>query len=122
MNSILWTSQVLLAAAFLYSGINKTILSEQQLIAKGQTGVVGLSAASIRAIGVSEILGSIGLILPWWMKTLPFLTPLSAACFVVIMLLAAPIHYRLKEYKNVGVNLTLLAISLFVAWARFQQL
>ena|SRR5579871_2288311 len=118
MNNILWVSQAFLAVTFLYSGINKSILSEKQLIARGQTGVVGRSAATIRFIGIAEILGSIGLILPWWTKVLPLLTPVAAFCFAVIMILAAPIHYRLKEMKNVAVNLTLLAISLFVAWGR----
>ncbi|HEY6901745.1 MAG TPA: DoxX family protein, partial [Puia sp.] len=57
-------------------------------------------------------------ILPWWLHTLPFLTPISAGCFAVIMLLAAPIHYRLREPKNVAVNMTFLALALFVALGR----
>jgi len=122
MNTLLWTCQVLLAVTFLYSGINKSTLSEQQLIAKGQTGVVGRSAATIKFIGIIEILGAFGLILPGWMHLLPVLTPVSAAGFAIIMLLAAPIHYRLKEPKNVATNLTLLALSLFVAIGRFAQI
>jgi len=119
MNSILWASQILLALVFLYSGINKSILSEQQLIARGQTGVVGYSTAAIRFIGIAEILGSIGIIAPWWTGILPWLTPVAACCFAGIMLLAAPIHYRLKEPRNVATNVTLLALSLFVAFGRF---
>jgi len=122
MNTILWIAQAILAAAFFYSGVNKTILSEQQLIAKGQTGVVGKATGTIRLIGISEILGAIGIILPWWINVLPALTPVSAACFAIIMLLAAPIHYRLKEFKNVLVNLTLLCLAILVAWGRGRQL
>lgn len=122
MNTIIWTSQVLLAVTFLYSGINKSRHSEQQLITKGQTGVVGKSAATIHFIGVIEILGALGLILPWWLGILPVLTPVSAAGFAIIMLLAAPIHYRLREPKNVAINLTLLALSLFVAIGRFAEI
>ncbi|HEY4288660.1 MAG TPA: DoxX family protein [Puia sp.] len=120
MNSLLWTGQIILAAAFLYSGINKSIYSEKQLIGRGQTGVVGHSPATIRFIGISEIAGAVGIILPWWIGIWPFLTPVSAACFAVIMLLAAPIHYRLKENRNVAVNLLFLAISLFVVWGRWK--
>src|ERR1700754_4259974 len=116
MNSLLWTGQILLAAVFLYSGINKSIYSEKQLIDRGQTGVVGRRPATIRFIGVSEIAGAVGIIFPWWVGALAFLTPVAAACFALIMLLAAPIHYRLKESRNVAVNLLLLAIALFVAW------
>jgi uncharacterized membrane protein YphA (DoxX/SURF4 family) len=121
MNGILWTSQILLAVTFLYSGINKSFLSEKQLIAKGQTGVVGLAPATIHFIGISEILGVIGLILPWWLGILPVLTPLAAGCFAVIMIIAAPIHHRLREPKNVAINLTLLALSLFVAIGRAME-
>jgi len=118
MNTILWIAQIILAAAFLYSGICKTILPEQQLIARGQTGVAGLQPGKIKFIGISEIAGSIGIILPWALNILPFLTIASAACFAVLMLLAAPIHYRLKEPRNVATNITLLLLSLFVILGR----
>ena len=119
MNSILWIVQGFLAITFLYSGINKSILSEQQLIARGQTGVVGKSATTIHLIGIIEILGAIGLILPWLTGILKVLTPVSAVGFAIIMVLAAPIHHRLHEPKNVAVNITLLILSLFVAVERF---
>jgi uncharacterized membrane protein YphA (DoxX/SURF4 family) len=118
MNTILWTSQIFLAVVFLYSGINKSILSEKQLIEKGQTGVVGFSPAAIHWIGISEILGALGLIVPEWTGIFPWLTPVAAAGFAMIMILAAPIHYRLNEPKNVAVNLGLLALSLFVMIGR----
>lgn len=118
MNNILWAGQIVLAAIFLYSGINKSIYSEQELISRGQTGVVGRSAAVIRLIGISEILGAIGIILPWWIQVLPILTPVAAICFTIIMLFAAPVHYKLKEPKNVALNLFVLTLSLFVAWGR----
>jgi len=120
MNDILlWAGQIFLAITFLYSGICKSVYSEKQLIAKGQTGVVGLPAALIQFIGITEIGGSIGVILPWWIKVLPILTPLSALCFAILMILAAPIHYRLKEGRNVAINITLLIVSLLVAWGRW---
>lgn len=118
MNTILWIAQGILAAVFLYSGICKSTLSEQQLIARGQTGVVGLQPAKIKFIGASEIAGSIGIILPWALNILPFLTTASAACFAVLMLLAAPIHYRLKEPRNIATNMILLLLSLFVILGR----
>jgi uncharacterized membrane protein len=119
MNTILWIAQAILSLAFLYSGINKTVLSEQQLITKGQTGVVNLSNASIKLIGISEILGAIGIIIPWYTKIWPVLTPITAICFAIIMVLAARIHYRLKEPRNVATNTFLFLLSLLVAWGRF---
>lgn len=122
MNTILWIGQAILAIAFIFSGVNKSVYSEKQLILKGQTGVVGLPAGLIRFIGISEIAGVVGIIVPWWTGILPVLTPIAALGFAVIMLLAAPIHYRLKEPKNVLVNLTLLTLALLVAWGRWSQL
>src|SRR6266487_4092264 len=107
MNTILWGAQWITAFIFMYSGINKSIFSEQKLVAKGQTGVEGLPLPLIRFIGVSEIFGAVGLIVPWWINILPILTPIAAICFAVMMILAARIHYKRKEYKNVLTNTVL---------------
>ena len=122
MNKLLWAGQILLAVAFLYSGICKSIYSEKQLIDMGQTGVAGFSAGVIRFIGVSEILGFAGILLPWWTRILPVLTPVTAVCFAVIMIMAAAIHYKLKEPRNVAINIMLLTVSILVAAGRWQEL
>jgi hypothetical protein len=88
----------------------------------GQTGVANLSYPVIRFIGISEIFGTIGIILPWALNILPIFTPVSALCFAVIMVLAIPIHSRRKEYKSVAFNVFVLCVSLFVAWMRFVEL
>jgi hypothetical protein len=118
MNTILWIVQGILSLAFLYSGLNKSILSPQQLIANGQTGVVNLPAPVIRFIGISEVLGAVGIIVPELTNIWPVLTPVTAICFAVIMVLAANIHYKLQEPKNVTTNLVLLVLSVFVAYGR----
>jgi uncharacterized membrane protein YphA (DoxX/SURF4 family) len=122
MNTILWICQGLLAVVFLYSGVNKTFLSEQQLIAKGQTGVVHQPAYLIHSIGILEVLGAIGILVPWYTGIYPVLTPVTAICFALLMMLAAPIHYRLKEPKNVAINTTIFIVSVFVAFERASQL
>jgi len=119
MNISLWVCQSILAIAFIYSGINKSIYSEEKLVAKGQTGVAGLSGSLINFIGIAEILGAFGIILPWWFKIVPVLTPITAICFCIVMIFAAPIHYKRKEPKNVFTNIGLLLISGFVAYGRF---
>ncbi len=121
MNTFLWIAQGLLSVAFLYSGINKAFLPKDKVIAKGQTGVVNVPPAGVKLIGASELLGSIGIILPWWFKIFPIITPVTAVCFAMIMMLAAPIHYKLNEPRNVLTNIFLLLLSLIVAWFRFPQ-
>jgi uncharacterized membrane protein YphA (DoxX/SURF4 family) len=119
MNTIVWTLQILVAAAFLYSGINKSIYSEQKLVAIGQTGVEGLPITLTRFIGIIEILGAIGLILPVALNVLPKLTGMSAIGFAIIMVLAARIHYQRHEPKNTVNNIILLLLCLLIAWYRF---
>jgi len=119
MNTIFWILQALTAVVFMYSGINKSIYSEQKLVAKGQTGVEGLSFSLIRFIGIIEIIGAIGLVLPVALKTLPKLTMISATGFAIIMILAARIHYKRAEPKCVVNNLILLGLCVAIAWYRF---
>lgn len=118
MNMLLWSCQVILALVFAYSGICKTFYSREKLMAIGQTGVAVLSNGLIRFAGIAEILGVIGIILPWWLGILPILTPLTALCFALIMVLATRIHYQRKEVKNARNNIILLFICLFVVYGR----
>ena len=118
MNTTLWVLQSLIAFGFMYSGINKSIFSEKKLVAMGQTGVEGLPLALIRFIGISEILGAVGIILPLLLHILPFLTTVSAICFAVIMILAARIHYKRHEYKSVVFNSVIFLVCIFIAYGR----
>ena len=119
MNTILWILQVLTGIIFMYSGINKSIFPIRKLVyEKGQTGVENLSLPLVRFIGVSEILGAFGLILPWWVKILPALTPISAILLAIVMIPAAIIHYKRKEPKNVMTNIILFLICIFIACGR----
>ncbi|OQP64264.1 hypothetical protein A3860_20015 [Niastella vici] len=119
MNTTLITVQCLLALTLLYSGICKSIKSEQWLVTHGQTGVAGLPLWFTRFIGISEIAGAAGIILPTWLNILPALTSITAILFCVLMLFAMRIHNRLKEPKSVMINITLFILSAFVAWGRW---
>lgn len=118
MNTVLWILQSLIAVTFLYSGVNKSIYPEQKLVAKGQTGVEGLPISLIRFIGVSEILGAIGIILPSLLHILPVLTTISSIGFAVIMVPAAIIHYKRHEPQNVFTNCVIFVICVFIVYGR----
>jgi hypothetical protein len=81
MNRALWIVQGLLAALFMFGGVAKLTMPLHEIAA-----ATGLPAAFILFISVAEVLGAIGLILPWALRILPGLTPLAAACLVVIMI------------------------------------
>ncbi|ANH82767.1 hypothetical protein A8C56_18870 [Niabella ginsenosidivorans] len=117
-NSILWVLQIIAAGAFLYSGVCKLLLPEQKLVAMGQTGVEGLHPYFIKFIGISEVAGVIGLIVPVYLHIAVWLTPVAAICLAFIMPFAARIHYKRNEPKNVLTNVILFIICILIACGR----
>lgn len=119
MNSALWIVASVLAAAFLLAGMMKATQPKDSL-APNMPWVEGFSAATVKFVGVMEVLGAVGLILPGVVDTVPILVPLAAAGLAVIMLLAIlVVHAPRKEWPNVVVNLLLLILAAFVAILRF---
>ncbi|MER7278179.1 DoxX family protein [Dactylosporangium sp. NPDC000244] len=118
MNVFLWVLQVLLGVAFLGAGAMKASQPVEKL-GKNMTWVHRYSPGTVRFIGVTEILGGLGLILPWATGIAPILTPLAATGLAVIMLLAVVDHARAKEYPMIGVNVLLGALAVIIAIGRF---
>ena len=79
-NTLLWIAQVLLAALFLFAGGMKLVVPIETLTAQSP-----LPGVFIQFIGVVEVLGALGLILPWLTRIRPLLTPLAAVGLVIIM-------------------------------------
>ena len=74
------------------------------------------SASFVKALGAVEILGAVGLILPALLDIAPVLVPLAATGLATIMVGAAIVESRRREFKHVLLNLTYLALLVFVAW------
>lgn len=83
MNILLWVLQVLLAVLFLFAGVSKFLMPADEM-AKNMPSY--LSVNFIYFIGVCEILGGIGLIVPWATRIMPKLTPIAAAGLIIIMI------------------------------------
>lgn len=81
MNRALWIVQGLLAALFLFGGVAKLTMPIDEIAAS-----IGLPAAFILFIAIAEVLGALGLVLPWALRILPGLTPLAASGLVIIMI------------------------------------
>jgi uncharacterized membrane protein YphA (DoxX/SURF4 family) len=86
MNIALWIIQVLLALLFLFAGGTKLVLPIDVLTSMGSPNQVHLPALLIRFIGVCEVLGALGLLLPGLFRKRTDLTPLAAAGLVIIMI------------------------------------
>src|SRR5438876_11879973 len=86
MNIVLWIIQALLAFLFLFAGGTKLVLSIEQMRAMGPPNQVLLPGLLIKFIGVCEVLGALGLILPGLFRIRPGLTPLAAMGLIIIMI------------------------------------
>lgn len=118
MNNILWAAQGWLAAIFLVAGLIKLVKPKAELERlKGMAYVTERSAAEMKLIGLAEVLGAAGLVLPWLLEIIPVLTPIAAAGLTVTMLGAILTHWRRKE--PVAVPAILLLLTLFVTLGRF---
>jgi uncharacterized membrane protein YphA (DoxX/SURF4 family) len=118
MNLALWIVAIVLAAVFAGSGLMKQFLPKDKLVTSGQGWAQDFSPTTIRLIGLAEILGAIGLVLPAAVHIAPILVPLTAIGLVLVMVGAAIVHARRNEPMNIAVNLVLIALAAFVAWGR----
>ncbi|MEO3869457.1 DoxX family protein [Nonomuraea sp. B12E4] len=118
MNVFLWIVQAILAALFVMSGVVK-LLQPKEKLAGRYPWVEDFSPATVRFIGVMEVLGAIGLILPAVTGIAAVLTPAAAAGLAIIMVLGAVTHIRRKEAYGVVVTAVLLVLTVLVAWGRF---
>lgn len=80
MSVALWSAQILLAALFVFAGVMKFLMPVEELVKQSS-----LPAWFLLFIGVAEVLGGIGLIVPALLRIWPILTPIAACGLVVIM-------------------------------------
>lgn len=115
MNILLWIIQVLLGLLFIFSGSTKFLMSVAEMNAQSPVAWSGLF---IHFIGVCEILGGVGLILPSLLRIKPGLTPLAAAGLAIIMT-GATVITLMGPMKGLAlVPLVFLVLCVFVAYGR----
>lgn len=117
MNTLIWTIQGLLAAFFLLPGTLKAFRSKEYLVDK-KIAEPGTSIAPQRFIGIAELAGVLGLILPLAIGILPVLTPIAALALSLVMLGAFIVHFKKSEYNKLPLIVVLFALLHVVAWYR----
>jgi uncharacterized membrane protein YphA (DoxX/SURF4 family) len=115
MNIGLWTVQVILAALFLFSGTMKFMMP----VAKMQEGPVKLPGLFLHFIGVAEVLGGLGLILPGLLRIRRGLTPLAAAGLLIIMIGATVVTLLGGGGATALIPLTVGILVAFVVYGRW---
>ncbi len=115
MTIALWIVQALLAVVFVFAGGMKLVLPLDQL-----AGPVTLPGPFLRFIGVAELLGGLGLVLPGLLRIRTGLTPLAAVGLVVIMIGATVIGVMVGDTAVTLISLAVGFLAAFVAYGRWR--
>jgi len=120
MNIALWIIQVLLAGMYGMAGSMKTFKPDKVRTNPQMTWAHDKQDGYIRFVGISELLGAVGLIIPALTGILPWLTPLAAIGLALIQVLAIfTVHLPKKEFQVIPVNVVLLVLAIIAAYGRF---
>jgi hypothetical protein len=115
MNRLLWVIQAVLALLFVFSGGAKLAMSAAALTAQ-----IPLSAPFLRFIGMMEILGGLGLVLPGILHIQVKLTPLAAAGLVIIMIGAVVVTIQTVGVAMAALPFVTGVLASFVAYGRWR--
>lgn len=119
MHIILWVAQVVLAILLISGAVMKFLPIEKISAMMPWTGQV--PALVVRLLGIIDLSGAIGLILPALLRIKPQLTPWTAICIIALMLCAIVFHIFRGESPVIGVNIFSMIIAGFIAWGRFTK-
>ncbi len=118
MNALLWTLSIGLAAIYAIAGTGKLIAARERLLAVGMGWVEGTPMPFVRIIGLLEIAGAIGVIVPWASGILPLLTPIAAWGLAAVQVGAIATNIKRGEREHLWLNVLLLAAAVVVAIGR----
>jgi hypothetical protein len=113
MNSALWIIQGLLAALFIFAGGMKLVVPMEEMARQ-----MGFSVGFLHFIGVAELLGGIGLVLPGLINLRAVLTPLAAVCLTIIMIGATVVTLNGNGAAAALFPLLVGVLCAFIAYAR----
>jgi DoxX-like family len=121
MNVALWVAAGVLAVVALTGGVSKAFVPKEKLAATaGGQWTENAGTGFVKSLGVLELLAAVGLILPALVGIAPVVVPVTAACWVLLMIGAMITHLRDDGFGAfVLLNLTYLALAAFIAWGRF---
>ena len=120
MKRALWIAAGLLATVALTSSISKLFVPKEKLAAApGGAWTKDASVGFVKTLGTLELLAAVGLILPAAVGIAPVLVPVTAVCWMLLMVGAMFTHARRGESKFVGLTLSYFLLAAFIAWGRF---
>ena len=117
MNIALWIAQALLAAIFLFAGGMKLVIPIEEMTKQMP---IALPGWFLRFTGIVEVLGAIGVILPWLLRIRPALTPLAATGLVIVMIGATVYTLAAGDFASAPIPLVVGILAAFVAYGRWR--
>lgn len=117
VNNLVWVAQGLIAITFIWSGSMKLFKPEGLPFhwVKEHPGLVVIT-------GIFDLLGGFGIILPAALRIQPRLTIFAAYGIIALMSAAMIFHISRGETKDIGFNIFMLLLAVFVAWFRHKEL
>jgi uncharacterized membrane protein YphA (DoxX/SURF4 family) len=117
MNIALWIAQALLAAIFLFAGGMKLVIPIEEMTKQMP---IPLPGWFLRFTGIVEVLGAIGVILPWLLRIRPALTPLAATGLVIVMIGATVYTLAAGDFASAPIPLVVGILAAFAAYGRWR--
>ncbi|MFZ3454053.1 DoxX family protein [Arthrobacter sp. 7Tela_A1] len=114
----LWVAEIVLALLYLGLGVMRLVQPYDKLV-RVLRWPADYPAWAVKLIGLAEILGALGLIIPAAADVAPVLTPVAACALAVMMAGAVVVHLRRRERQRVALPCILLAVNVFIAIGRF---
>ena len=121
MNIALWIITCIAAVAYAVGGASQLLMSKEKYrsLAASQHWVDDFGARHIKAIGITKLIGAVGLVLPAVTGVATVLVPLAACGLMLVMAGAATTRFRRSEWKYLVGDVIYLAVFAFIAWGRF---
>ncbi len=120
MDTTLWIATGLLALVAWTGGFTKTFIPKEKLEShEGAAWTRAFPRGFVKTLGMLELLAAVGLILPAVVDIAPVMVPITATCWIALMIGAMITHGRLGQFKLVMVNIVYLVLAVFIAVGRF---
>ena len=118
MNIALWVAQGFAALVFVLTGALKLVMPREKLAVKMHWAATW-PPGRIKLLGLAEVAGAMGLVIPAALHIAPVLTPIAAVCLAVLMLGAVQTHRRLHESVVPALVLVLVCVAIAVGRVSF---
>ena len=121
MDVVLWICQLILAGVFLFTGISKLIAYDKVkkfVESRNKTQPIGIAYKQAVVIGLAEIVGALGEIVPVHFAFYTYFLPLVASAFLTVLMMGA-FRYHLKRRESFAPSMVLILLAAFVIIGRW---